>query len=103
VERDIARQRVEYLLGLARAVFSKDRELARRYAELALSIARRMRLKLPLEHKMFICKGCGSLLVPGVNCRVRIRQRREPHIVITCLECGRISRRPIKRRARGSG
>jgi len=98
IEKDIARQRIRYLLELAKTVFSKDRELAQRYVEIALNIAKRMRVKVPLTYKMFICKRCKRLLIPGINCRVRIRQRREPHIVITCLECRHIMRRPIKRR-----
>jgi len=97
IERDIAKQRIEYLLKLARAVFDKDRELAQRYVEIALNISRRMKVKIPLTYKLFICKRCKKLLVPGVNCRVRIRQRREPHLVITCLECKYIMRRPIKK------
>jgi len=97
IERDIAKQRIEYLLNLARTIFDKDRELAQRYTEIALNISRRMRVRLPLTHKLFICKKCKKLLVPGVNCRVRIRQRREPHIVITCLECKHVMRRPIRK------
>lgn len=95
IEKDIAKQRIEYLLRLARTVFNKDRELAQRYTEIAINISRRMRVKLPLTYKLFICKKCKKLLIPGANCRVRIRQKREPHIVITCLECKHIMRRPI--------
>jgi RNase P subunit RPR2 len=36
--------------------------------------------------------------LPGVNCRIRIQQRRESHMVITCLNCGGISRIPLKGR-----
>jgi ribonuclease P protein subunit RPR2 len=33
--------------------------------------------------------------LPGTNCRVRIKQRRQPHIVITCLNCGHQKRIPL--------
>ncbi|RLI32750.1 ribonuclease P, partial [Candidatus Bathyarchaeota archaeon] len=52
----------------------------------------------PRELRRRICKYCKSLLRPGVNCRVRVRQRREPHIVVTCFNCGRVSRYPIRRK-----
>jgi len=46
----------------------------------------------PLTIRLFICKRCRSFLRPGVNARVRIRSRRRPHLVITCLTCGQIRR-----------
>jgi RNase P subunit RPR2 len=33
-----------------------------------------------------------------VNCRVRIQQRREPHVVITCFNCGGYTRIPLRKR-----
>ncbi len=33
-------------------------------------------------------------MVPGVNARVRLRRRREPHLAVTCLECGYVRRHP---------
>ncbi len=96
LEKDIARQRVLLLLKLAETVFLKDEKLAQRYVELAMSIAKRARIKIPLPYKMFICKKCKTFLWPGVNCRVRIRQNRFSHISITCLKCKHIMRRPLR-------
>jgi ribonuclease P protein subunit RPR2 len=45
-----------------------------------------------------ICRHCKSFIYPGVNSRVRVQQRREPHMVITCLVCGKITRIPLKSR-----
>jgi hypothetical protein len=36
--------------------------------------------------------------LPGVNCRVRTKQHREPHVVITCLACGGHMRFQLKPR-----
>jgi RNase P subunit RPR2 len=36
--------------------------------------------------------------LPGVSCRVRIKQRREPHVVVTCLKCGKPIRIPLERK-----
>jgi ribonuclease P protein subunit RPR2 len=48
--------------------------------------------------KWGICRECNSLFVQGVNCRVRIKQKREPHVVVTCLNCGNQTRILLKRK-----
>jgi ribonuclease P protein subunit RPR2 len=54
----------------------------------ARKIAMAAKIRLPTEFRRSVCKNCNSFLVHGVNCRVRVRQKREPHVVITCLKCG---------------
>eukprot|EP00042_Codosiga_hollandica_P055356 m.772333 g.772333 ORF g.772333 m.772333 type:complete len:135 (+) comp59097_c0_seq6:233-637(+) len=44
------------------------------------------------EVKRTICRACQQLLVPGITSRVRLQGRREQHIVVTCLSCGRFRR-----------
>lgn len=66
--REIARERIEILLGLARQAFPRDRSLSKRYIELARQIGMKAGVRLPREQKMFICRNCGALLVPGENC-----------------------------------
>jgi ribonuclease P protein subunit RPR2 len=94
----IALKRVHLLFGLAKEVIREDPELAQRYVQIARKIAMRTQLRLPKEYRRLICRKCKSFILPGVNCRIRIQQRREPHMVITCLNCGGHSRIPIKRR-----
>ncbi len=96
--KKIALQRVHTLFNLAREVIHEDPELAQRYVQIARKIAMRTQLKLPKEYRHLICRKCKSFIFPGVNCRIRIQQRREPHMVITCLNCGEHSRIPLKRR-----
>ena len=50
------------------------------------------KIRLPLEFKRQTCKECNSLFVQGSNCRVRVKQKREPHVVVTCLNCGNQTR-----------
>ncbi len=95
---EIALQRIERLFALAEEVFGEDPALAERYVGLARRIAMRSRLPLPREFRRRVCRACGSFLVPGSSSRVRVRQKREPHISITCLRCGRIYRIPLRRR-----
>lgn len=93
--KDIAKERIEWLLNLADKVYYQNKDLSRRYVYLALRIARRARIKIPKELKWRICKKCFTLLKPGVNCRVRIRRG---YIYIQCNNCGNLIRTPLSRR-----
>jgi ribonuclease P protein subunit RPR2 len=66
--------------------------------ETARKIAMAARIYLPVSIKRRICKNCNTLLVPGENCRVRIKPRREPHVVTTCLVCGFRTRLPVRKK-----
>lgn len=74
--KDIASERIERLFSLAeRMTDSGDKEesrLAKRYMDLALKISRHYKVKFPEEIKKKICKDCNSVLIPGINCTVRI-------------------------------
>lgn len=96
--KQIALQRVNTLFRLAKEVIHENPELAQRYIQIARRIAMRTRLRLPKVYKSQICRKCKSFIFPGVNCRIRIQQRRESHMVITCLNCGGIYRIPLKGR-----
>lgn len=93
-ERDIARERVEILFNLAKKTVKRDPKLTRRYLELAKGVGMRSQVKIPKEYKLLICKGCGTLLVPGFNCRVRTRAEGGTKVIITCLDCGVQKRYP---------
>lgn len=95
--RDIARERIDILLAQARVAFPLDRTLSKRYVELARKIGMKSGVRLTREQKLFLCKGCGSLLVPGANCRVRTRRDAGTTVLITCLECGQKKRYPTVR------
>jgi len=96
--KQIALQRVHMLFRLAREVIREDPELAQRYVKIARKIAMGTKLRLPREYRRLVCRHCKSFILPGINCRVRIQSRREPHVVITCSNCGKHSRMPLKGR-----
>jgi len=98
--RQIALQRIQMLFRLAKEKIREEPALAQRYVEIARKIAMRTKLRLPAEYRHMVCKHCKGFIYPGVNCRVRIQKRREPHMVITCLNCGNIMRIPLKSRSR---
>jgi ribonuclease P protein subunit RPR2 len=94
----IATQRIQNLFHLAEETFNENPSLAQRYVDTARKIAMAAKVRLPRKYKRQVCRHCKSFILPGVNCRVRVRQRREPHVVITCLNCGRQTRLPMKKK-----
>jgi len=90
--RKIAKQRIQVLFQQAEEIRRENPQLGSRYVAVARKIAMAAKIRLPREYKRRICRNCNTLLVPGENCRVRVRQRREPHVVVTCLACGHQTR-----------
>jgi ribonuclease P protein subunit RPR2 len=100
--KQIARQRVEILFGQARKVGRTNPKLAAQYILSARRIAMAAKIRLPLEFRRQTCKECNSLFIHGVNCRVRVKQKREPHVVVTCLNCGKQTRYMLKKKVQNT-
>lgn len=96
--RQIAMQRIRKLFDLAKERIRDEPELAQRYALIARKIAMRAKLRLPTEYRRMVCRHCKSFIYPGVNCRIRVQQRREPHMAITCQVCGETTRIPLRKK-----
>ncbi|HEX9261633.1 MAG TPA: ribonuclease P [Candidatus Bathyarchaeia archaeon] len=96
--KQIAENRIRILFEQADKVYETDPNLSGRYVEMARKIAMSAKVRLPLKYRRRICKKCNSLLVHGSNCRVRLRQRREPHVVVTCLNCGHQTRYLLRKK-----
>lgn len=92
----IAMQRIKNLFALAKQTLHDDPYLAQHYVDIARKIAMAAKIRMPKEYRRQLCRHCKSFILPGVNCRVRIKQQREPHIVITCLNCGKQMRMPLR-------
>lgn len=90
--KHIAKQRIQILFEQAKQVGKTNPQLAVQYIKSARRIAMAAKIRLPVEFKRETCKNCNALLVQGHNCRVRIKQKREPHVVVTCLNCGNQTR-----------
>jgi ribonuclease P protein subunit RPR2 len=93
----IARERIEILIAKAREMVEKDPEISRRYVDLAWRISERTKVRIPSDLKRYLCKGCGIVMIPGTNERVRVHAR-DNGVVITCLSCGTVKRYPVSRR-----
>ncbi|MDR0797286.1 MAG: hypothetical protein LBE70_00985 [Nitrososphaerota archaeon] len=100
--KQIAQQRIDILFKQATDVGKTNPALATEYIRAAKKIAMAARFPIPAKQKRCICKQCETLLVTGYNNRVRIQQKREPHVVVTCLNCGYHSRIHIKTRKKGA-
>ncbi|MHA1786020.1 MAG: ribonuclease P protein component 4 [Candidatus Helarchaeota archaeon] len=98
--RTIAKQRISTLFHLAdEQIFKyKNKEKANRYVYIAKRISMKSNVKIPRQYKRRICSNCQSYMIPGINCRVRIKKRRTPHVVYTCLECYHKKRYVIRKR-----
>jgi ribonuclease P protein subunit RPR2 len=96
--KQIARQRIAILFEQAKKLRREDPKLAMQYVSSARRIAMAARIRMPLDFRRETCKECNSLFVHGVNCRVRVKQKREPHVVITCLSCGNQTRIMLKKK-----
>jgi ribonuclease P protein subunit RPR2 len=83
--KQIALGRISILFNLAKEVFSEKPDLAQYYVTLAKKIGMRYKVNLPVEFRRMICKHCKLFIFPGTTCRIRLQQRREPHVVITCF------------------
>jgi len=94
--KEIARHRIQILFEQAKKVAKADPKLASQYVLSARKIAMAAKIRMPLEFRRETCKECNALFIMGVNCRVRIKQKREPHVVVTCLNCGNQTRILLK-------
>ena len=90
--KEIAKKRIQILFEEAKEVRRSNPMLSARYIESARKLAMAARIHLPVEFKRETCKKCNVVFVQGYNCRVRVKQKREPHIVVTCLKCGNQTR-----------
>jgi len=97
-KKEIALKRIHKLFQLARDMIYEDEELAQRYVAIARKVSMAARVRIPKVYRRQVCRGCKKFILPGVNCRVRIQQHRESHVVITCGYCDKYMRFPIKNR-----
>jgi ribonuclease P protein subunit RPR2 len=91
--RGIARKRMDILVRMSeQEALGGNMARAKRYMEIARRISGRN--KVPMPPRALYCRRCSAPLVPGLNCRVRLREHR---INMHCLECDSIKRIPYIR------
>lgn len=99
-ERAIATRRIDVLLARARAeAMGRRGDLADRYVRIGLEIAQKYQSGLTPAQKAQVCRACGAFRVPGRTSRTRMSGGK---VATTCLRCGDVSRRPLRRKV-GAG
>lgn len=91
--KKIALERIRVLFEEAGKIYKKDPSLADRYVAIAKKVAMKSQMSIPSYLKKRFCKKCSHYLVPGLNCRVRIRNKK---LVYFCLNCKNYMRFPYK-------
>lgn len=84
--RQIASERIVLLYDIAKKEAPADLALSRKHAALIKRISEHYRVSLPKEIKNGICKGCNSVLVPGLSASVRIASSNR-QVIYRCLAC----------------
>ena len=98
-ERSIANReaysRMNFLYQASQEVLIKNAEnleLSRFYTFTMKNIGQKLLCKMEPSIKRTICKYCHSVLIPGLTSTVRIKAKRERHLVVRCLDCGTLKR-----------
>jgi ribonuclease P protein subunit RPR2 len=87
---------VKMLTESAVSLSHSNPSIAREQAALARKVRLRFNVRLDPSLSRFTCRGCKSLLVPGVNARVRLGHGKETILRVTCADCGRVNRRIVE-------
>ncbi len=86
----VAADRMRRLLGMAeeraKELTDMSKKLEKRYVMIARRISTHYKVRIPDGLKHRICKKCGSFMVPGVNCKVRLSSS-HGYLVYIC-DCG---------------
>ena len=93
--KQLARERIVNLFQKAEDVYREDKALANRYVEIARKIAMKAQAGIPSNLKKKFCRKCYVYLVPGANCRVRIRNKK---LVYYCMQCKNYTRFPYNKK-----
>jgi len=97
-QRRIAKERINILLQLAKEETRKGNlKRAQRYVELARTIGKRYNVRLTKEQKDSFCKHCNTPLLPGLTSKVWLDSKTKT-VVIKCLICNKIFRKPYKQK-----
>lgn len=87
---DMAKERIFKLVELAKARTMKmgsTDQLSQRYIKLAKEIKTHYAVRSANSMNKMLCKTCGSVIVPGMNAKVRMSSQNNYRAVI-CSRCG---------------
>ncbi|MFX0206595.1 MAG: ribonuclease P protein component 4, partial [Candidatus Hodarchaeota archaeon] len=94
---NLANRRIEQLYTLAEVSMIENPLFAIKCVKLAHKIASRSRVRISQSFRRKTCQKCFNFLRPSVNCQIRTRSSSQPHLVLHCYNCGKITRFPYKK------
>jgi RNase P subunit RPR2 len=87
--KEMAQERIGRLLSMAKARTLEQRKsdaLSKRYVNIAKNIVSHYKMPKGKQMKAEVCSSCDSVLIPGINCSVRLASS-YGYIVYRC-RCG---------------
>ena len=93
-QKAVAVSQVDVIIAGALKTAKDDIALAKQQAAIARRICLKFNIRLPYQKRQLFCRGCKTFIVPGINSRVRT-SKKQKMLLLTCLECSHIYRRPI--------
>ena len=87
VVRTVASERITALFALAeQAMKENEPALAKRYVSTLRRISSHYKVPIPKRISDSICTGCGTVLIPGMTCSVRLVSSRG-YVACVCSNC----------------
>ncbi|MBN1156534.1 ribonuclease P [Candidatus Woesearchaeota archaeon] len=83
-QQELAAKAVEKYFRAAERFFRDDKEIANNCVKEARKVAMKFKVRIPSKYKRRMCKKCLSYLVPGVNCRTRLKNK---NVITYCFNC----------------
>jgi RNase P subunit RPR2 len=94
VAKSTAKKVAKSILESSVTTAFSDEETAQEQARLAMRLMLKYNVRFDWNLKRFYCHSCKKLIVPGVNCRVRLGHHSKI-LRITCNECGFVNRKVL--------
>ncbi|MCL2549865.1 MAG: ribonuclease P [Methanimicrococcus sp.] len=94
LSKKVAEERILLLFERAEQSFKEHPKRTYRYVTLARLIGMHYRVRPAREQKRRLCRHCYHYLVPGNNCRIRLKGGA---VLTTCFACGKMSRYPYRK------
>ncbi len=88
VVKKIALERIGILFDNAEITTEADLALSKRYVATLRKISSHYKVTIPKRMKDRICTSCNVVLVPGLNCKIRIVSSHR-YVAYKCNGCGK--------------
>ncbi len=88
--KSIALERIEILFDSAERISDQNADLSKKYVSTLRKISSHYKVTIPKKMRDRICTNCDLVLVPGLNCTVRMVSSHR-YMAYKCKNCGKES------------